>query len=288
MATRKAGTRTYVKTHSVPPLRVQESAARTYAAFAPAGALHVRPKRFVRRITSEGALRQWYGDAPRESVWMMWDPAKLRTLTTLAPQPARDQRVVCLTPAPPQSIHVFDAYFTHVLSLTGDVQSLDPDVLADVVTSEERANLFIAASYDALTQAVVLYRGNLETIVVPLSWFVNAASAAVADPVALAIIDYGHTVQLGDFEAATDAILYEFDSAYRQASKAARLASDASIGGSIRRLRLQRGYRQADLPGVDTKTLARIERGEVQAPHHDTLAAIATALGVTIQDLPSY
>lgn len=279
----------YVMAAQVPTMSAQvREPARTYAVFAPSGAVQARPQRVVERIRSARALQQCYAAAPRESVWLLWDPTMLKPLTTLEPRPGRDLRVVCLTAPPPQARHVFDAYFSHELSLTADVAALDPQVLADVITSDDRANLFIAASYDALTQAVVLYRGNLEPVVVPLSWFVNAASTAVADPAALAIIDYGHTVQLGDFEAATDAILYEFDPAYRQQVKADRLARDASIGGAIRRLRLQRGYRLTDLRGVEPKTLARIERGEVQAPHHDTLAAIATALGVTLQDLPSY
>lgn len=287
MATRKSASGAYVKAAPSPSLRVREP-ARTYAAFAPVGALPPRRPQRIERITSAGALRRSYEAAPRESVWMLWDPANLKTLTTLAPRPSRDQRVVCVTPASPQSRHVFDAYFSHVLSLTADVVSLEPEVLAEVVTSNERASLFIAASYDAVTEAIVLYRGDLETIVVPVAWFMNPASGALANPAALAIIDYGHTVQLGAFEAATDAILYEFDAAYRKQSKSAQLAKDASIGGAIRRLRLQRGYRQTDLPGVDAKTLARIERGEVKSPHRETIEAIARALGVTAHDLPSY
>jgi hypothetical protein len=57
-------------------------------------------------------------------------------------------------------------------------------------------------------------------------------------------------VRLDAYEAATDAILYEFDEAYRRRAKRRRLVQDRSLGGALRRLRLQKGLRRADFPGI--------------------------------------
>jgi hypothetical protein len=42
------------------------------------------------------------------------------------------------------------------------------------------------------------------------------------------------------------------------------------IRGALRWLRLQKGPRQSDFPGVTAKEIARIERGELKKPHQQT------------------
>jgi transcriptional regulator with XRE-family HTH domain len=82
--------------------------------------------------------------------------------------------------------------------------------------------------------------------------------------------------------------LYELDEDYRTRARKRRLEQDESIGGSIRRLRLQKGLRQSDFPGVTAKEIARIERGKVKRPHRDTLEKIANRTGVPVDQLESY
>jgi len=103
-----------------------------------------------------------------------------------------------------------------------------------------------------------------------------------------AVTDYGQTVRLGDYEASADAILYEFDEDYRIRVKKRSLENDQSIGGSIRRLRLQKGLRQSDFPGITSKEIARIERGKVKKPHRETLQRIADRTGVPVDQIQSY
>jgi transcriptional regulator with XRE-family HTH domain len=60
------------------------------------------------------------------------------------------------------------------------------------------------------------------------------------------------------------------------------------IRGALRRLRLQKGPRQSDFPGVTAKEIARIERGELKKPHQHTLAAIAKRTGVSADVISTY
>src|SRR5262249_17186695 len=102
------------------------------------------------------------------------------------------------------------------------------------------------------------------------------------------IIDSGQTIRLGEFEAAGDAILYEIDPEARRRMRAKEVEQDSSFGGSLRRLRLQKGLARADFEPISAKTIARIERGEVQAPRGAKLKRIAKRLGVTTGDISSY
>jgi hypothetical protein len=66
------------------------------------------------------------------------------------------------------------------------------------------------------------------------------------------------------------------------------IRKDASFGGSLRRLRLQKGISRSDFAPLSSKTIARVERGEVEVPHGDTLEAIARRLGVPAAEIGSY
>jgi hypothetical protein len=104
----------------------------------------------------------------------------------------------------------------------------------------------------------------------------------------LAVTDFGQTVCPGRIEAATDAILYEFDGAYRRRAKRRELERDVSLGGALRRLRLQKGLQRTDFRGLTPKEIARIERGEVKKPHARTVAILAKRLGVPAKQLATY
>ena len=102
------------------------------------------------------------------------------------------------------------------------------------------------------------------------------------------VADYGYTLKFGDYEAAADAVLYEYDPQFRRRLKRRRVAEEQTLGASIRRLRMQRQLTRDDFSGIDPKTLARIENGQVRKPHPETLAVIAKRLGVSSQALESF
>jgi hypothetical protein len=141
---------------------------------------------------------------------------------------------------------------------------------------------------DADDQAVVLYRGNFDRVIIPFAWFQPRPKGPRPDFAAFTVTDFGQTVQLGEYEAATDAILYDFDADARRRMKEREIEQDKSFGGALRRLRLSRGLSRSDFEPLASKTIARIERGEVEEPHGDTLATIAKRLRVRPDKIRSY
>ena len=87
----------------------------------------------------------------------------------------------------------------------------------------------------------------------------------------LSFTDYGHTVALGEYEAAADAILYEIDAEYRRQLNKERQRSERSFGASLRRLRIQKRLNRNDFAPLAAKTIARIERNEIEKPHGKSL-----------------
>jgi DNA-binding Xre family transcriptional regulator len=102
------------------------------------------------------------------------------------------------------------------------------------------------------------------------------------------VIDCGQTVRLGKYEAAADALLYEFDREYRRRLANQRAQSEKSFGASLRRLRKQRGLKQEDFQPLAAKTIARIEQGKVERIHPNTLAVIAKRLSVDPAEIETY
>jgi hypothetical protein len=70
-----------------------------------------------------------------------------------------------------------------------DVQLLPMDELTEVLSSVNRADLFIGAAVAPTDAAVVLYRGNLEPLVVPLAWFRARPDGPTPDSHDLAVTD---------------------------------------------------------------------------------------------------
>lgn len=240
------------------------------------------------RLRTPKALREAFNAAHRDAVWVAPNSASLAPLAAEAPSPDGEQRLLVLDEMKEVTHHLFSALFRYVVTTSNLLKLLEFDELIDVLTSPDRNNLFIGGAVDEDGEAVLLYRGNVEPLVVPLSWFVNESSPSRANPKAFSVDDYGQTIRLGTFEAAADAILYEFDPAFRKAAKRRALQEDPSLGAAIRRLRLQRGLSRRDFSGVTEKAIARLERNEVSRPRRKTLEAVASTLGVPVEELESY
>lgn len=168
------------------------------------------------------------------------------------------------------------------------VHLIPVDELMTVLGSRHPEDLFIGWVSAASAQAVVLYPGDLRPVVVPRSWFAPTATGTKPDFDDVEVIDHGQTVRLGMYEAATDAILYELSSDYRKRLRKRRIEQDQTFGGSLRRLRLQKGFGRKDFPGISAKELARIERGEVARPHDQTLKILAKRLGVASDEIETF
>lgn len=250
--------------------------------------VRVDEKGAVYRIRGKQALVDEFKVANKQAVWVAPNLESLAPLVREAPAARGEQRLVVLGKMREVTHLLLGALFRHVVTATDHFRLLELDELMEVLASPGREDLFIGGAVDKERGAVLLYRGSVEPLVVPLRWLRNGASKAAADPDSFEVTDFGQTVKLGPFEASTDAILYEFDPEYRRRARKRALDEDSSFGASVRRLRLQQGLSRRDFPGVTEKAVARIERNEINRPHARTLEILASSLGVPVEELSAY
>ncbi len=198
--------------------------------------------------------------------------------------------LVTIEPPRPNSIPGLNSCFRRLAGAAPDSKLLPLEELLDVLSapSSQAAGLFIAGVADLGSQTLALTRGNMKTITVPWSMFKPSGDGVQPDFSRLSLTDYGHTVRLGDYEAASDAILYEADPKYRRRTRKKLLAEEKTFGASLRRLRIQKGLSRSDFTPLSSKTIARIERSEVEKPHGETLGIITSRLGVEPDEIESY
>ncbi|MGD0897796.1 MAG: hypothetical protein ABR915_08150, partial [Thermoguttaceae bacterium] len=160
--------------------------------------------------------------------------------------------LVTLEPPRPNSIPGLNSCFRRLAGVAPDSRLLPLEELLDVLSAPqgEAANLFIAGVADPQSRTLALTRGNMKTIAVPFSMFPPSGTGVQPDFGRLSLTDYGHTVQLGDYEAASDAILYETDPEFRRKQKKKLLAEEQTFGASLRRLRIQKGLSRNDFVPV--------------------------------------
>jgi hypothetical protein len=239
------------------------------------------------------ALVQALGDASPSALWMAAKPGATEELLREAlrlPGRRRSRLGGLLTLHKPraQSIQPLEDLFEPFVWSPGDFHLLPLDEVAEVLVDERRGDLFIGGYADTDNQTLTLVRGDLRRLSVPWSMFPATGAGVIPDPSQLRFTDCGNTVRLGDYEVAADAILYEADPDFRSRLLAKKRAEDKTFGACLRRLRLLRGLRQGDFGDVTAKTIARIERGETEAPHGHTLKVIAARLGVEPEEIMSY
>ena len=164
-----------------------------------------------------------------------------------------------------------------------------PDAeLAWALVSPDHRDRCVAAYHDRGCGRVVFVRGDMRTLVVPVSDFVPRPVGPKPDLARLAVIDGGYAFALGEWEGSFDATLYMWDPDYRRRLNAYRRATDKTFGAALRRLRLQRELHQDAFPPLPAKTVARIERGAARKPHRRTLEILARRLRVKPEEIATY
>jgi DNA-directed RNA polymerase subunit H (RpoH/RPB5) len=204
--------------------------------------------------------------------------------------PRRRECVVTVASPRLQSVPTLHGLFSQIVGDSPGYRWLPKDELPEVLfdSSIDRSELFIAAAADPVTRTLSLVRGDCQTVVVPFSFFEPSGDGTKPDFSKVRVADFGRTVALGDYEASTDAILYEADRDYRKKVKLQRKVSENSFGASLERLRKQRRLKRHDFPSLSAKTIARIERNEIDKPHGATLQTIAERLGVLPGEIGDY
>lgn len=237
------------------------------------------------KLTSAEDVRQAYAKKT-PSVWLAPDDINLSMVTKAVTIGKPRHALLNVKQLPKDRRTFLNTLFTVVVEPTV-MKMLPLDELREVLTADNRQDLVVAAHAFPQDDVLVLYRGDLQSLIVPLSVFKPKEGGPRPTPEKLSVTDYGQTVCLGDYEIATDALLYEFDPAARRRAKRRELKSDQSLGASIRRLRLQKGRSRSDFSPITAKTIGRVERGE-NNPHPSTLAIIAKTLGVETSELETF
>lgn len=88
-------------------------------------------------------------------------------------------------------------------------RSIPEDELDVILQAPNRFDLCFGACIDAEHQTLMLVRGDLATFVVALAEFQPSGDGIVPDFTQLAVVDYGNTIQFGEYEASFDAIVAE-------------------------------------------------------------------------------
>jgi DNA-binding Xre family transcriptional regulator len=227
--------------------------------------------------------------ASKDSVWVSYASDLTDALVKGATSvPSTLGLGLFIHPLDMKSIPVLSTLFRRI-AFTVDGGFIPAEELAEVLDSENRANLFIGGFVNEATDTITFWRGTLQPLTVPFSAFGKSGDGTAPDFDSFSVIDCGQTVKFGDYEAAVDAILYEFDPEYRRATSKKRLQEDRSFGAALRRLRKQRGLRREDFePDLSAKTVARIEQGKVARIQKKTLHSLARHLAVDPQEIASF
>jgi len=240
-------------------------------------------------VSSKADLRGSLCHATRDSLWISYasDLTEALVKSVSWPPPSLGLGVF---------VHAIDMKTMLALSscfrrfaFATDDGFLAAEELAEVLEAENGSDLFIGGSVDDATKTITFWRGNVKTLTVPFVAFEKSGDGTVPDFNQFSVIDCGQTVRLGDYEAAVDAILYEYDPEYRRRISKKQWQEEQSFGASLRRLRKQRGLRRQDFePNVSAKTIARIEQGKVIRIHKKTLNTLAKRLFVEPEEIQTF
>jgi hypothetical protein len=95
------------------------------------------------------------------------------------------------------------------------------EVMSDTPTIQQ--GLFISGFVDYVSQEVVLFKADPKSAPIIASFKLFPASGTTEpDFQKFELIDCGHTIKLGEYEASSAAILYELDSEYKKYADANR------------------------------------------------------------------
>ena len=254
----------------------------------------VRPSRRTdllapRWVETDAQARQAARSSDANAVWIVGSTRLANRMVKEISWPIGRAGFLVLIGTPrPGVLPALERRFERVIFVEKRDGFLPKQELSAVLKTADRRDRFIGGMVDKDAQIVTLWRGDLTSLIVPFSAFPAAGNGTAPDWDRFKVADYGYTIGFGPYEAAWDSVLYEYDADFRRRLKKTWVASEQTLGASIRRLRMTRRLTRQEVGSVDPKTLARIERGEVSEPRADTLAVIARRLGVAPEELGSY
>ncbi len=174
--------------------------------------------------------------------------------------------------------------FHRVLPLSVNAFPEGAQRLCDAMKNAEPARL-IGAVPDVSLAAVTIFRADLSSLCVAEAWFKQSGDNAITDIAALRLEDDGSMVRLGSRRWPAHQVIAAFDATFRRRLRQLEHTQNDTLGGLIRRTRKDRRLAREEFPGIDAKTIARIERNEIIRPQRETLRLIAQSLGLPVEQL---
>ena len=239
-------------------------------------------------VSSVGDVKRTVANTKQTNLWISFERALTDALLRSVDWPTKSLGDVLIVHKPSLANMAVLAKCFHRVAFCDEQGFLPDDELSEVLASPNRDNLLIGGTADKSSKTVTLWRGNLEAVAVPFSAFPPSGDGISADFSEFKITDCGQTIQLGNYEASTDSILYENDAKYRREVRKNLRKHDKSFGSSLRRLRKQRQLGRDDFGPLSDKTIARIERGEVERVHPRTMSILAVKLQVKPEEIGEY
>lgn len=86
---------------------------------------------------------------------------------------------------------------------------LPDEEMVEVLECITRNDMIIGGAVDLDNERLILYTGSLQKVFAPFKDFEPSGTGLCPDFTQFKVIDWGWTVALGDYEAASDAILEE-------------------------------------------------------------------------------
>ena len=243
-----------------------------------------------RILSSHGPSCEHVSNVGRHTLWISEEAQFTSELLQCISAPPRflGNALLFYKPAV-ETIPVLNAYFRH--TVFGFAENfLPPEELAEVLLDDRKTDLVIGGIVDHFSKHLILWRGSFESLPVPFLAFVPHGKGVAPDFEQFRVTDYGQTIQLGPYEAATESLLYEYDPDYRRRIGKERRESEQSFGAALRRLRKQRGLRREDFAPLAAKTIARIEQGK-ELPdnlHARTWNVLTEKLGVERKEIKTF
>ncbi|NNM85270.1 MAG: helix-turn-helix transcriptional regulator [Phycisphaerales bacterium] len=223
-----------------------------------------------------------------QSVLLVTDPAMVELVArdTLRLGPLACARgTLVLTVSPRASLlAALQAIFRSVVCLAA-AATLEPRDLVNAMASSEACGRLIGAMLDGPSGVLALWRGDARSLAVPIVWFSTQIDLDRAANAVVAIRSGGQELAIGEAVFCSDDVIAAFDPDHRRRLRWRRWQQDTTLGAMVRRRRHELGLRREEFPGIDAKTVARIERGEILRPQRETLRLIAQCLGLDLDSL---
>lgn len=243
------------------------------------------PAPSVRLIEGEAQAAKAVATVAWQDILIAVNAASLLFLARAGCQSRRQVGTLVIPFFPPlELLAALGRCFRRVIYFAAESRWCPDQALCQLVEQADR-QITLGFAFDSPSGLLTLVCADLSMLTFPLAEL--SATAENNSNIRPALSDQGRTLVLPNGPHPLLEIIEKYDAGFRRARRRGLWAQSSHPGERIRHLRLARRLRREDIPGVDLKTIARIERGEIRTPQKETLRLIASALQIPLTELLS-